>query len=102
MEITMSECEGKTHILAAQARKAIRANPKEDDWLALNLIDVWKCCWSSSLTVHRLTAILCAVIGFDHTDHVEEQVAKSCTKLVRIGMLRSRVHQGKRLYEVNY
>ncbi|HEY1878450.1 MAG TPA: hypothetical protein VGG68_00810 [Caulobacteraceae bacterium] len=60
---------------------------------------VFKAMWQAALPVDRIEAIAKAIHGLSIEDG---QLKPILTKLCRDKVLRSRVHFGKRLYEVNF
>lgn len=69
------------------------------DWHAFALSWAIKACWTSSLTAERLAQVAEA---YSLQPMDTEKVQAELTSMVRAKVLRSRVNQGKRLYEVNY
>jgi hypothetical protein len=93
---TRSNEEAQTYLLIEAARV------KEFNQTRQVILNVFKMCWSLSLTVEKIIAIgaatYCVTIN-------EEECRKELTKLAREKVLRSGLHgnSGKtRFYEVNY
>lgn len=79
-------------------------NPQIDllGWPAAAIRLVFKACWSQSMCVAHITRVACAMSSITNSDQMEPLFAKTLTKLVRLGVLRSRKSGKTTLYEVNY
>jgi len=71
------------------------AHPWNPDFNAVAA--VFKAMYYAALTTEKVNAIACALCGFTGFDAQEE-----LTRLTRAKVLRSRMHGGERLYELNY
>lgn len=80
------------------------ANPQVDlmGWSAHATRRVFFDGWSQSMDVAHITRVACAMNSITNTDEMEPLFAKTLTKLVKLGVLRSRTQGKRRLYEVNY
>ena len=93
---TLTGYEAKTHELFT--------NPQVDllGWSASAIRRVFFGCWSQSMDVAHITRVACAINSITNTDEIEPLFSKTLTKLVKLGILRSRTQGKRRLYEVNY
>lgn len=99
--IEMTAEERKTRELVEADRAKAEFNP-----YGQMLRSAILACWASALPMDRLVSIGSAIHGYrdpafqDNVDYSLWQ--KELTRMVRAKVLRSRMAQGKRLYEVNY
>ena len=89
---TRSAEEAKTHELLDTYRDANWSPEKAI------LAQVFKAIWSSSISVERVNKIAIALNSMGESGDLQ----KTLTEAVRAKILRSRMHGGVRLYEVNY
>lgn len=85
--------EADVRHLMAQARKEI------DSSAVMAIAKVFECMWHASLPFER---VLVLANGLSGLEYEEANFKKQLSAMVRGGFLRSRVSQGKRLWEVNY
>lgn len=72
------------------------------DWHFSAVKVTFEAMWTSSLTADRIARVGSAMLGGVDDEAFRATVQDRLTKLCRAKVLRSRRHQGKTLYEVNY